>query len=224
MTTSTSDLLAAADAHLPGAVALRRRIHQHPEQGLQLPLTQQAVLEALAPLPLTVRTGTALTSVVADLDGGAGAGPTILLRGDMDALPMPEDTGLEYASSVTNTMHACGHDAHTAMLAGAAELLAARRDSFAGRVRFMFQPGEEGHFGARYMIAEGVLADPRVDSVFALHVTPNAPAGAVLTKPGPIMAAANVLEITVTGMGGHASSPYLANEPMPVAAEIVTAL
>ena len=218
------DLLDQAAGVLPDVLELRRRIHRHPELGLQLPQTQHAVLDALADLPLTIRTGTALTSVVADLTGGAGDGPTILLRGDMDALPMPEDTDLEYASEVDGTMHACGHDAHTAMLAGAARVLTARRDDFAGTVRFMFQPGEEGFHGARFMIEEGVLDDPHVDAVFGLHVTPNAPSGAISTKGGAIMAAPDVLDVVVRGKGGHASSPYLANDPMPVAAEIVTAL
>ena len=217
-------LLDQVDSVLPDVVALRRRIHRHPELGLELPQTQRAVLEALGDLPLAVRTGTALTSVVADLEGGAGPGPTILLRGDMDALPMPEDTGLEFASEVDGAMHACGHDAHTAMLAGAARVLSARRGDFAGRVRFMFQPGEEGFHGAKFMIEEGVLDDPRVDAVFGLHVTPNAPPGVVSSRPGAIMAAPDVLAIRVRGKGGHASSPYLANDPMPVAAEIVTAL
>ena len=218
------ELLASAEALLPDTIALRRKIHQYPEQGLQLPRTQAAVLEALAPLGLEITTGAGLTSVIADLRGTAGPGKTVLLRGDMDALPMPEDTGLEFASAVAGSMHACGHDAHTAMLAGAARLLADRRHKFAGNVRFMFQPGEEGHFGARIMLEEGVLENPNVDAVFALHITPNVPTGMIATKPGPIMAAANVLRITITGMGGHASSPYLANDPMPVAAEIITAL
>ena len=217
-------LLDQAAGVLPDVVELRRRIHRHPELGLRLPKTQQAVLEALSDLPLSVRTGTALTSVVADLTGERGEGPTILLRGDMDALPMPEDTGLDYASTVDGTMHACGHDAHTAMLAGAARVLTSRRADFAGTIRFMFQPGEEGFHGARFMIEEGVLDDPRVDAVFGLHVTPNAPSGTISSRGGPIMAAPDVLDIRVCGKGGHASSPYLANDPMPVAAEIVTAL
>jgi amidohydrolase len=217
-------LLDQAAGVLPEVVELRRRIHRHPELGLQLPETQQAVLDSLADLPVSARTGTALTSVVVDLTGGRGAGPTILLRGDMDALPMPEDSGVDYASDVDGAMHACGHDAHTAMLAGAVRVLAARHDEFAGTVRFMFQPGEEGFHGARFMIEEGVLDNPHVDAVFALHVTPNAPSGVISSRGGPIMAAPDVLDIRVKGKGGHASSPYLANDPMPVAAEIVTAL
>jgi hippurate hydrolase len=158
---------------------------------------------------------------VADLDGGLD-GPTILLRGDMDALPMPEDTGLPYASTVEGTMHACGHDAHTAMLVGAARLLAARRAELPGRVRFMFQPGEEGDGGAVHMIDEGVLDG--VDGAFALHVAPNLWSGMVAYRPGPAMASADVVEISVTGRGGHASTPHWANDPVPVAAEIVLAL
>jgi hippurate hydrolase len=140
----------------------------------------------------------------------------------MDALPMPEDTGLEFASEIDGAMHACGHDAHTAMLVGAARLLADRRASLPGTVRFMFQPGEEGFHGARHMIDEGALTD--VEAAFALHVSPNLPSGTVWTKGGPLMASADELYITVTGKGGHASTPYLANDPMPVAAEIVQAL
>jgi hippurate hydrolase len=142
----------------------------------------------------------------------------------MDALPMPEDTDLDYASTVDNAMHACGHDAHVAMLVGAARVLASQRSSIAGHVRFMFQPGEEGFHGARSMIEEGVLDDPNVDGVFALHVSPNVPAGVVSTRGGAVMASADIVEIVVTGQGGHASTPYLANDPMPVAAEIVQAL
>lgn len=224
---SATDLLDQARGEMPDVVALRREIHREPELGLELPRTQKRIIDALGALPLDVRTGSAVTSVVADLQGGAagpGEGRTVLLRADMDALPMPEDTGADYASTVDGAMHACGHDAHVAMLVGAARLLTARRDEFAGRVRFMFQPGEEGFHGARTMIEEGVLDAPNVDAVFALHVSPNLPSGFVSTRPGPAMASADVVEIAVTGKGGHASTPYLANDPMPVAAEIVTAL
>jgi amidohydrolase len=219
----SADLLADAERLLPEMVELRRRIHRTPELGLILPSTQAAVLEAIDGLALEVRTGEAVSSVVADLSGGDG--PVVLLRGDMDALPMPEDTGLEFASAVDGCMHACGHDAHTAMLVGAARLLHARRAELPGTVRFMFQPGEEGHHGARYMIDEGVLdGDEPVDAAFALHVSPNLPSGSVWTRGGPLMASADILEIKVVGKGGHASTPYLANDPMPIAAEIVQAL
>jgi amidohydrolase len=216
-----SELLVDAERLLPDAVEFRRRMHREPELGLILPQTQSMVADALASLPLDVSTGTAVSSVVADLEGER-EGPTVLLRADMDALPMPEDTGLEFASAVDGAMHACGHDAHTAMLLGAVSLLAERRASLPGRVRFMFQPGEEGFHGAEWMIREGALAD--VAAGFALHVSPNLPAGTVWTKGGALMASADLLEIEVTGKGGHASTPYLANDPMPVAAEIVQAL
>ena len=215
------DLLSTAKDLLPEVVELRRALHRHPELGLELPRTQAAVLAALEGLGLDVSVGEGLSSVVADLEGGR-PGPTILLRGDMDALPMPEDTGLEYASEVHNTMHACGHDAHTAMLVGAARLLAAARDDLPGRVRFMFQPGEEGDGGAVQMIEQGVLDG--VDGAFALHVAPNVPSGILAWKPGPAMASADTMTITVTGRGGHASTPHWATDPVPVACEIVLAL
>ena len=147
----------------------------------------------------------------------------MLLRGDMDALPMPEETGLDFASAVPGVMHACGHDAHTAMLAGAAQLLCKRADSLKGEVRFMFQPGEEGHHGARFMLADGLL-DPLPDAAFALHVFPNAPHGMVGGKAGALLAAADQFRIAVNGRGGHASLPHETLDPVPVACEIVTAL
>ena len=222
MSTSPA-LLDHARALLPEVVALRRDLHRHPELGLTLPRTQAAVTDAIAGLPLTVTHGTdGLSSIVADLRGGDG--PVVLLRADMDALPMSEDTGLDFASEQTGAMHACGHDAHTAMLVGAARLLGERLDEVGGTVRFMFQPGEEGFHGARAMIEQGVLDDPEVDVAFALHVSPNLPTGMVGCRPGPLLASADVFEIRVVGRGGHASMPHFANDPMPVAAEIVQAL
>jgi amidohydrolase len=222
-----ADLLAEAGVLLDDVVALRRDLHRRPELGLDLPATQARVLEALDGLPLTVTTGDRLSSIVADLDGGR-PGPTVLLRGDMDALPMPEDTGLDFASEVNGAMHACGHDAHTAMLAGAARLLAARRGDIAGRVRFFFQPGEEGQSGARIALDEGVLdaADggEAVSWAFAVHQSPSIPSGMVATKGGPIMASADEMFVTVRGRGGHASMPHHGNDPIPVACEIVQAL
>ncbi|MDQ1461235.1 MAG: hypothetical protein QOI08_2719 [Actinomycetota bacterium] len=219
----SAQLLEDAERLLPDLIDLRRRIHRAPELGLALPNTQATVLDEIDGLALDTRTGESVSSVVADL--AVGAGPVVLLRGDMDALPMPEDTGLEFASAIDGCMHACGHDAHTAMLVGAARLLHARRAQLPGTVRFMFQPGEEGHHGARYMIEEGVLdGDVPVDAAFALHVSPNLPSGTIWTRGGPLMASADVLEIKVSGKGGHASTPYLASDPMPIAAEIVQAL
>jgi amidohydrolase len=221
------DLLAEAGALLDDVVALRRDLHRRPELGLDLPATQARVLESLDGLPLTVTTGDRQSSIVADLDGGR-PGPTVLLRGDMDALPMPEDTGLDFASEVAGAMHACGHDAHTAMLVGAARLMAARRGDIAGRVRFFFQPGEEGHGGARVALDEGVLdaADggEAVSWAFAIHQSPSIPSGMVATKGGPIMASADEMFVTVRGRGGHASMPHHANDPVPVACELVQAL
>lgn len=220
--TGNRDPMEEARAVLPGVIELRREMHLHPELGLELPRTQAAVLRSLEGLGLEVRTGSSLSSVVADLHGGAGDGPTILLRGDMDALPMPEDTGLDFASTVDGAMHACGHDAHTAMLVGAARILAAQRGQLAGRVRFMFQPGEEGPGGAAHMVGEGVLDG--VDAAFALHVAPNMFSDFVVHRAGAALASADVVEITVTGRGGHASTPHWATDPVPVGCEIVLAL
>jgi amidohydrolase len=217
-------LLEEARKELPEAVRLRRRIHRNPELGLVLPDTQRAVLEALEGLDLELATGGATSAVVATLRGGK-AGPTLLLRADMDALPMDEQSGLEFASQHAGRMHACGHDAHVAMLAGAAKLLARRRGELAGTVKLLFQPGEEGFAGARVLIEEGLLdAAPRVDAAFAIHVDSTLPLGRVALRPGPILAAGDVLSIDLTGRGGHASMPHLAADPIPVACEIVTAL
>ena len=215
------ELLDAAHDLLPDAVDLRRDLHAHPELGLDLPRTQQAVLDRLAGLDLAVRLGDAATSVVADLVGDPD-GPIVLLRADMDALPMPEDTDLPFRSTVPGVMHACGHDTHVAMLVGAAHLLAARRDEIGGTVRFMFQPGEEGHAGARFMVDEGVTDG--VGRAFAIHATPNIPSGMLASRAGPLLASTDEMRIVVRGRGGHASTPHFANDPIPVACQIVTAL
>jgi len=219
----SSDILRDAESILDDTIQLRRRIHRHPELGLTLPRTQGAVLDVLHDLDLDVRTGQRTTSIVARL-AGARPGPTILLRADMDALPMPEETGLPFASEVNGAMHACGHDAHTAMLVGAARLLARRRDSLAGSVLFMFQPGEEGYHGARVMIEEGLLdGTPPPTAAFALHVTHRLTAGAIAARSGPAMASGDTLQIVVRGRGGHASAPHDCLDPIPIACEIVQA-
>jgi amidohydrolase len=218
------ELLESAAKLLPEMVEIRRTIHRRPELGLRLPRTQSVVLEALDGLGFEVTTGQATTSVVAVLEGRA-EGPSTLLRADMDALPMPEETGLDFASEVEGAMHACGHDAHVAMLLGAARLLAERKGELKGRVVLMFQPGEEGHAGARVMLDEGLLSEHGpIDRAFAIHVTPLAPPGLIATRPGALMASANSFELRITGKGGHASMPHDAVDPIPVACEVVTAL
>ncbi|MFE2875303.1 M20 family metallopeptidase [Streptomyces roseus] len=221
-----SGLLAEAHALQPDTVALRRAIHRRPELGTHLPRTQQAVLDALAGLRLRLATGSALSSVTATLDG-ALPGPTVLLRADMDALPLEEESGLDFASRVPGAMHACGHDAHTAMLVTAARLLSARRAELAGRVVFMFQPAEESGGGALRMIDEGVLRTGdggTVDQAFALHLTTRFDSGTVHLRAGPTFAASDRFRVTVRGRGGHACAPHLGLDPVPVACEIVQAL
>ncbi|UJW34534.1 M20 family metallopeptidase [Saccharothrix sp. AJ9571] len=218
-------LLTAAKALQPKTVALRRELHRHPEQGLHLPKTQAAIERALDGLPLELTRGKSTTALTAVLRGSR-PGPAVLLRGDMDALPLTEDTGLEYASEVEGTMHACGHDTHVAMLASAARLLSDRVDDLAGSVVFMFQPGEEGYHGARHMIHEGVLdaAGEQVSAAFALHTYANAESGRILTRHGPVLASADSFLVRVTGKGGHGSAPHQALDPIHAAAEMVGAL
>jgi hippurate hydrolase len=207
-------------------VALRRELHQIPEVGLHLPRTQQRVLAALADLPLEVTTGSALSSVTAVLRG-AHPGPAVLLRADMDALPITERTGLPYSSHREGAMHACGHDLHTAGVMGAAWLLAARRDELAGDVVFMFQPGEEGLDGAEHMIREGVLdaAGRPLAAAYGLHVfSAQFPTGHFASRPGPLMASADGLFVRVVGSGGHGGRPHHALDPVPVACEMIIAL
>src|SRR5215813_9963173 len=175
---SHASFFAAARHFQPETIELRRAIHEEPELGLDTPKTLLKVKAALAGLPLTLKEARSCTGIVAILEG-ARPGRTVLLRGDMDALPMPEDTAVDFRSKVQGAMHACGHDAHTSMLVSAAKVLCARREQVAGRVLFMFQPGEEGHHGARFMIQDGLLDNPKPDAAFALHITPNAPMGVV---------------------------------------------
>jgi hippurate hydrolase len=206
---------------------LRRDLHRAAEIGLQLPRTQALVRAALSDLGLEITPGRKLTSVVGVLRAGrATPGPAVLLRADMDALPVTEKTGEPFAAP-PGVMHACGHDLHTAALIGAATLLSRRRDELAGDVVFMFQPGEEGHDGAAAMIEEGVLdaAGPRVAAAYGLHVFSSPLArGVFATRPGPLMAASAGLFVTVRGVGGHAARPHAAADPIVVAAEMVTAL
>lgn len=223
----------AADAkEMQGEIArFRHELHQEPEIGLDLPRTQEKVLKALDGLPYEITLGESTTSVTAVLRGGAphasARKPAVLLRADMDGLPVQERTGVEFSSKIDGAMHACGHDLHTSMLAGAATLLAERRDQLAGDVVLMFQPGEEGFDGAGHMIREGVLdaAGRRVDAAYGMHVFSSLePYGQFCTKPGVMMSASDGLFVTVLGAGGHGSAPHSAKDPVTAAAEMVTAL
>lgn len=227
------DLLTESKTLSDELIALRRRLHAIPEVGLQLPVTQRTLLEEIADLGLEVTTGAAVSSITAVLRGGknTGDGPVVLLRGDMDGLPVVELTDEPFApakdSPHHDAMHACGHDLHMSGLVGAARLLAAHSSELPGDVVFMFQPGEEGFDGARYMVDEGVLdaAGKRVDAAYGLHVFSGYfPKGTIAARPGPLMAASAGLHVRVIGAGGHGSAPHMSKDPIPAAAEMVTAL
>ena len=202
-------------------VALRRDIHREPELGFGTEKTARKVLDALDGLPLEIQTGVAENGIVATLRG-EGEGPTVGLRADMDALPIHEETGLDFASGTAGKMHACGHDGHTSMLVGAAHALSGMRDQLNGTVKFIFQPAEEGGGGGRVMVEEGVAED--IDSIFALHLWPGLPFGTAATKVGPIMAAADAFEMKVKGHGGHGAMPHLTADAIAISAQVVTAL
>lgn len=217
----------------PALVALRRRLHETPEIGLQLPRTQGTILSELEGLEVEITRGRALDSVVAVLRGGgvpadtgSKARPAVLLRGDMDGLPVTELVDVPYASR-NGAMHACGHDLHVAALVGALRILHERREELPGDVVFMFQPGEEGPGGAQPMIEEGLLdaSGTRVSAAYSMHViSAEHPLGTWWGRPGPLMAAADEVFIEIRGRGGHGSAPHQALDPVPVACEIVLAL
>ena len=218
------DLHKAAQNLFPDLVDLRRLLHRFPERGNHLPETRRIVLEALEGLPLDIVAHETTSGIVAVLEGDH-PGPVTLLRADMDALPVTEETGLEFASLNDGFMHACGHDLHTAMLVGAARVLSSMKSDLAGTVLFMFQPGEEGFAGARFMLEEGLLAtvEDRPSGAFAMHVNTWTRTGMVLHRKGPQLASDDEVRVTVRGRGGHASAPHLSYDPIPVAAEIVLA-
>jgi hippurate hydrolase len=220
-----SSLIAdAAEKLRDHLVAVRRELHQTVEVGLDLPRTQRVVLRELEGLDFEISRGTSLASVTAVLRGGR-PGPVVLLRADMDGLPIGEATGLPFAST-SGAMHACGHDLHMAGLLGAARLLSEQRDELPGTVVFMFQPGEEGHAGGRVMIEEGVLdaAGEKPVAAYALHVDSATERGRLVTREGAMMASASALRMTVRGTGGHAAFPQLGVDPVPVAAQLILAV
>jgi amidohydrolase len=217
-------------------IAWRHHIHENPELSNQEVMTAGYVAEHLRGLGIEVHTGVAGHGVVGLLRGGT-PGPVIALRADMDALPVTEQTGLPYASKVKveyggkeiGVMHACGHDAHVAILMGAAEVLAGVRDDLAGTVKFIFQPAEEGawpapQWGAKLMISEGVLENPKVDAIFGLHVWSSMPSGLIGLRPGPVMASSDFLRITVTGKQTHAAAPWAGIDPITVSSQIILGL
>jgi amidohydrolase len=225
---SLSTFQADADEIAPELTELRHRLHRRPEIGLDLPWTQETLLGELAGLGLEISRGRELSSITAVLRGGAGDGrAAVLLRADMDALPVAEASGVDFASENAGVMHACGHDLHMAMLVGAARLLSAHRDTLRGDVVLMFQPGEEGWDGAGLMIDEGVLdaAGRRVDAAYGMHVmAAKYPHGVFGSRPGTLMAASDWLAVTVRGQGGHGSAPHRGRDPVTAAAAMVTAL
>lgn len=222
--TPQNSLLTELHSLLPKIQQIRQSIHAHPELGFEEHRTAALVAEQLERLGITVHRQVGRTGVVGVLNGLApGPGRTIGLRADMDALPIQEQTGLPYQSTVAGQMHACGHDGHTAILLAAAHYLSQHRD-FAGTVYFIFQPAEEGLGGAQAMLDDGLFERFPCDAIFALHNWPSLPAGHIGVNPGPMMAAADTFCITVTGHGGHGAHPYLSKDPVLASAQLITAL
>jgi amidohydrolase len=206
---------------------LRRDFHRHPELGFQEIRTAGVVARELQALGLEVATGIGKTGVVALVEGGKSPGDnprTVMARFDMDALPITEETGAEYASQNPGVMHACGHDGHTAIGITVARMLAAHRNEFSGTVKLVFQPAEEGMGGAPSMIADGVLENPHPDVAVGLHLWNDKPVGWLGVADGPMMAAAEIFKIRVIGKGGHGAAPHLAVDPVLASAQIITAL
>lgn len=204
-------------------IAWRRDFHQHPELGMEEARTAEIVAARLSEFGLEVKTGLAKTGVVGLLKGGA-PGKTLLLRADMDALPIQEENDAPYRSQNPGVMHACGHDGHTAILLGVARILAARRQDFSGQVKFIFQPAEEVFGGARPMIEQGVMLDPQVDAAFGLHIINPIPAGMVGVTTGPLMAGADWFQVKITGKGAHGAMPHEGADAVLMSAHAVTAL
>ena len=215
------------DEIVPGVIADRRHLHEHPELGFEETETAAFVAQRLEALGVEdIRTGIAVTGITA-LVRGTKPGPEkcVLLRADMDALPIDEEVDTDYASKTPGVMHACGHDAHTAMLLGAARILMDRRDQFSGTVKLLFQPSEENNDGgAQPMIAAGVLEDPHVDACFGQHLMSPIATGYVAVAAGPVQASADSFKITVQGKGGHGAMPHQTVDPIMVAADIISGL
>ncbi|MEM7583176.1 MAG: amidohydrolase [Acidobacteriota bacterium] len=219
---ANKELLGLTKSIEPWILERRRRLHQCPELLYELHETSSVVCETLDSLGVAYQKGVAETGVLATI--GNGGSSCIMLRADMDALPIAEAADVEFRSRNEGQMHACGHDCHTAMLLGAAKLLKEREHELPATVKLCFQPAEEGGAGAKRMCDEGVMDDPSVSKVFGLHVWPMIPTGQLTGRPGAFLAAANAFEIRVKGKGGHAAMPHLCVDPVVTAAKIVTSL
>ncbi len=217
------DFYSEAKELFPYTQRLRRDFHAHPELGFEEVRTAGIVADELKQLGIEVSTGIAKTGVVGIIEGSS-PGPIVLLRFDMDALPITEETGAEYASQTPGVMHACGHDGHTAVGLSVAQVLHKHQDKWAGTVKLVFQPAEEGLGGALQMVKEGVLENPRPDFSLGMHVWNDRPLGQIAATSGPMMAAAELFKIKITGKGAHGASPHLGIDPIVAAAQIVTAL
>lgn len=217
------NFLQEAQAEFAFTRSLRRDFHRYPELGFQEYRTAEIVARELTTLGLEVSTGIAETGVVALIEG-ASSGPVLLLRFDMDALPVQEETGAEYASENSGIMHACGHDGHTAIGLTVARILQRHYQELAGTVKLVFQPAEEGLGGAERMVAEGVLDNPRPDSSLALHLWNELPIGTLAFTPGPFMAASETFKIILTGRGGHGAMPHTTRDPISAAAQILNGI
>ncbi|WP_312360724.1 M20 aminoacylase family protein [Ensifer sp.] len=215
-------LSSSIDNAMPELIAIRRDLHAHPELGLEETRTSAFIARHLAELGYEVTTGLAKTGVVGTLRNGSGS-RSIGIRADIDALPILEETGLDYASKTSGLMHACGHDGHTTMLLGAARALAERRN-FDGTIHLIFQPAEENFGGAKIMMDEGLFEKFPCDAVFALHNEPGLPFGQFALREGPIMAAVDEARITVHGRGGHGAEPQDTADPIVCGAAIIMAL
>jgi amidohydrolase len=217
------DFRQEAESLFDEMVDRRRDFHRYPELGFEETRTAGIIADQLHDLGFEVQRGVGQTGVVGLLDGPKD-GPTVMLRFDMDGLPIEEESNVEYASRNMGVMHACGHDGHSSMGLALAKIMAKYRGEMHGRLKFVFQPAEEGLGGAFAMIADGVLENPRPDVAFAMHVWTPEPYGNVRVVDGPCMASSSVFTITIQGHGGHGAAPHLANDPIVAAAHIVTAL
>ena len=222
MTAIASETRQQAQSIQDWIVDIRRRLHRHPELMYEEVETSKLVRETLDGLGIEYRSPIAKTGVLGWL--GNGEGPCVGLRADMDALPIHEETEVEFRSEVDGKMHACGHDCHTAMLLGAARLLKERESEIQGTVKLLFQPAEEGGAGGKLMTDEGALENPDVERIFGLHVWPELQTGAAGSRAGAFLAASSTLNMTVSGKGGHAAMPHLAVDPVQAAAQIITSL